>query len=268
MNPLQSTTNETRLGQFNMQKSALHAAINKRRPKSKPKKPLYIQWKEIAEYQFVPQRNKRLESDEKTEIQEYISIACISDTHLQHKQLQMPAADILVLSGDFTNKGSKEESQDVGTWLKGLMADGVYKHTLICAGNHEGYGDMSDPLLLKSVMHDSKSNIHFLHDECFVFNKVKFYGTPWTNNLVDPQKSEEERVRKADTGYCINDKDIVPLYQKIPQDTSRGLLCVSHELYYCICLVSIKYLFAQCIIMGWHCKLEIKKNSKSTPAAE
>ena len=47
-----------------------------------------------------------------------IHILHISDTHSQHRRLtQLPDADILVHSGDFTMNGSEQEAIDFANWF-------------------------------------------------------------------------------------------------------------------------------------------------------
>ena len=46
----------------------------------------------------------------KTIEKDYITVVCISDTHMQHRNMPvLPPADILIHSGDFTNEGAKHE---------------------------------------------------------------------------------------------------------------------------------------------------------------
>lgn len=46
------------------------------------------------------------------------SILHLSDTHSQHRRLtQLPDADILVHSGDFTMNGSEQEAIDFMNWF-------------------------------------------------------------------------------------------------------------------------------------------------------
>ena len=47
-----------------------------------------------------------------------MTILHISDTHSQHRRLtQLPDADILVHSGDFTMNGSEQEAIDFMNWF-------------------------------------------------------------------------------------------------------------------------------------------------------
>ena len=46
-----------------------------------------------------------------------VKIVCISDTHNQHKQVEIPECDILIHAGDFTGRGTEHEIQDFAQWL-------------------------------------------------------------------------------------------------------------------------------------------------------
>ena len=58
----------------------------------------------------------------------------MSDTHGVHRHLKdLPEADILVHSGDFTMSGSEAEALDFLEWLCDLL----YRHKVLVAGNHD-----------------------------------------------------------------------------------------------------------------------------------
>jgi len=140
----------------------------------------------------------------------YVKIVSISDTHMQHRQLNMISADILVLSGDFTNCGTIEEGEDVNVWLGELLhKQKKYKHILVSAGNHEGYGELSDPKVCKKVL----TNCTFLHDESVTVEGIKFYGTPWTKNLYEATGYLEDN-----RGYLTNKTVIRKYFEAIPED--------------------------------------------------
>ena len=61
------------------------------------------------------------------------TILHLSDTHSQHRRLtQLPDADILVHSGDFTMNGSEQEAIDFMNWFCDLS----YPHKIFICGNH------------------------------------------------------------------------------------------------------------------------------------
>ncbi len=62
-----------------------------------------------------------------------IKICCISDTHTFTDNLTLPPGDLLIHCGDFTMRGTKEETEKFSEWLKNQP----YKNKIVIAGNHE-----------------------------------------------------------------------------------------------------------------------------------
>ena len=64
-----------------------------------------------------------------------MKILHISDTHGFHHDMnqELPEADVLVHSGDFTWGGSEAEAIDFMNWLIGLP----YRYKVFIAGNHD-----------------------------------------------------------------------------------------------------------------------------------
>ena len=75
-----------------------------------------------------------------------INILHLSDTHSQHRRLtQLPDADILVHSGDFTMNGSEQDAIDFMNWF----CDLPYSYKIFICGNHDAclYGAKIDGLV-------------------------------------------------------------------------------------------------------------------------
>lgn len=62
-----------------------------------------------------------------------MKIVCISDTHEQHRNIEIPDGDILIHAGDFTFQGDWRWYADVDNWLFSLP----HEHKIIVAGNHD-----------------------------------------------------------------------------------------------------------------------------------
>lgn len=93
----------------------------------------------------------------------------ISDTHGQHGLLQeLPEADILVHSGDFTFAGSETEAYDFMNWL----CDLPYRHKLFIAGNHD------DCLYGADSIDGLPENVHYLCNSGIEIDGISFYGVP------------------------------------------------------------------------------------------
>lgn len=92
----------------------------------------------------------------------------ISDTHGCHHRLRdLPDADILVHSGDFTMNGSEQEAIDFLNWF----CDLDYRHKIFICGNHDNclYGANIDGL---------DTNVHYLCNSGIELNGIYFYGVP------------------------------------------------------------------------------------------
>ena len=96
------------------------------------------------------------------------SVLHISDTHGLHKRLgELPPADVIVHSGDFTMAGSEAETVDFLNWFCELP----HPHKIFICGNHDEclYGTSIDGL---------DNNVHYLCNSGVEIDGVKFYGVP------------------------------------------------------------------------------------------
>jgi hypothetical protein len=63
-----------------------------------------------------------------------IRIVCISDTHAKHgRMLPLPEGDVLIHGGDFTNTGSRRDTEDFVMWMDAQP----FKYKVFIAGNHD-----------------------------------------------------------------------------------------------------------------------------------
>lgn len=98
-----------------------------------------------------------------------MTILHISDTHGQHTKLaNLPAADVIVHSGDFTFGGSEQEAIDFMQWF----CDLPYKHKVFIAGNHDMCMYGADKIECLS------ENVYYLCNSSVDIDGVKFYGMP------------------------------------------------------------------------------------------
>ena len=97
-----------------------------------------------------------------------MKILHISDTHGCHRRLHnLPQADIVVHSGDFTMNGSEQEALDFMNWFCDLPCP---QKIFIC-GNH-------DDCLCGATIDGLDSNVHYLCNSGVEIDGVKFYGVP------------------------------------------------------------------------------------------
>lgn len=126
-----------------------------------------------------------------------MKIIHLSDSHGAHSRLRnLPEADIVVHSGDFTMTGSEAEAIDFLNWF----CDLPYKYKIFICGNHDAclYGANIDGL---------DSNVHYLCNSGIEIEGVKFYGVPMF--MED----------------CITDRQ-EKFYKNIPSDTD---VLISHS---------------------------------------
>ena len=63
-----------------------------------------------------------------------MKFVCISDTHRRHAELTLPAGDVLIHAGDFTDGGEEPEVTSFTDWLISLTQ---FRWKVVIAGNHE-----------------------------------------------------------------------------------------------------------------------------------
>lgn len=119
-----------------------------------------------------------------------MKILHLSDTHGCHRRLrELPEADVVVHSGDFTMTGSEKETIDFLNWF----CDLPYTHKIFICGNH-------DDCLYGATIDGLDGNVHYLCNSGIVIEGFKFYGVPMF------------------MGDCITDRQSRN-YAKIPKDT-------------------------------------------------
>lgn len=125
-----------------------------------------------------------------------MKILHISDTHGSHHRLRdLPDADVVVHSGDFTMNGTEHEAIDFINWFCDLK----YAHKIFICGNH-------DDCLYGATIDGLDSNVHYLCNSGVKIDGIKFYGVP---------------MFMAD---CVSDRQFRN-YDSIPSDTN---VLISH----------------------------------------
>lgn len=118
----------------------------------------------------------------------------LSDTHGFHRRLSnIPDADVLVHSGDFTMTGTEQEAIDFLNWF----CDLPYDHKIFICGNHDDclYGANIDGL---------DANVYYLCNSSVEIDGVKFYGVPmFMNECITDRQSRNIANIPADTDVLI-----------------------------------------------------------------
>jgi predicted phosphodiesterase len=100
-----------------------------------------------------------------------VRIVCLSDTHGLHRQLAVPAGDVLIHAGDFTRHGTIEEVRDLNAWLGALP----HPQRLVIAGNHDRIC-VEAPEIIPALL----SHAHYLCDTAVTIAGLVCFGSPWT----------------------------------------------------------------------------------------
>ena len=95
----------------------------------------------------------------------------MSDTHMLHRSLAVPAGDALIHCGDFSNEPILSEYDDFFAWF----ASWPHKHKILVAGNHDELLQQF-PAIRKRI----PSTINYLEDSTTEVEGLKIFGSPWT----------------------------------------------------------------------------------------
>lgn len=105
-----------------------------------------------------------------------VRIVCVSDTHGYHRDLDLPAGDVVIFAGDMTQGGSMEQLADFDDYL------GASSHSrrLVIAGNHDLCFERKPEQSRKVLQHAT-----YLQDEAVEIDGMTIYGAPWQPTLVE-----------------------------------------------------------------------------------
>jgi len=100
-----------------------------------------------------------------------VDLVILGDTHELHREVEVPAGDVLLFTGDLTMFSKRLSAiEDFDDWLGELP----HRWKLVVPGNHEFFLE-SDPGRRSLV-----SNAHVLIDEAVTVEGLKIYGSPVT----------------------------------------------------------------------------------------
>ena len=105
-----------------------------------------------------------------------MKIVLTSDIHC--RTITTPPADVLIVSGDMTFRATKAELD----WFEEWLGQQPQTHKIWIAGNHE-LAIESNPQLAIALA--KRTGSHYLYEDVFEIDKVRFYGSPWTPWFYD-----------------------------------------------------------------------------------
>lgn len=123
-----------------------------------------------------------------------MKIIHLSDTHGCHHRLRnLPEADVVVHSGDFTMNGSEDEAIDFMNWF----CDLPYAHKIFICGNH-------DDCLYGANINGLDPNVHYLCNSAVEIDGIKFYGVPmFMGDCITDRQAKNIAQIPADTDVLI-----------------------------------------------------------------
>lgn len=151
-----------------------------------------------------------------------MKIVHISDTHSFHEDLVIPECDVLIHSGDISNRiGTLEELHTFLIWFEKQPA----KKKIFIGGNHDLFLDPNESKkhkLAGNVFGELRSaqeyidsiklieayDVKYLCNKDYVYEGVKFYGSPYS-----PSFHRERWAFNADRGA-----EIRTIWGRIPKD--------------------------------------------------
>lgn len=102
-------------------------------------------------------------------------VVCLSDIHSHQRGIVVPDGDLLVVAGDLTKRGGRDEIDAFDRWLCTLP----HPHRVVIAGNHD-FAFEQDP----EARHWITGATYLQDEECTV-GGVRIWGSPWTPRFFD-----------------------------------------------------------------------------------
>lgn len=123
-----------------------------------------------------------------------MTILHLSDTHGCHRRLRdLPEADVVVHSGDFTMNGSESEAIGFMNWF----CDLPYRHKVFICGNH-------DDCLYGAAIDGLDANVNYLCNSGIEIEGLKFYGVPmFMEDCITDRQSRNYASIPNDTEVLI-----------------------------------------------------------------
>jgi len=107
-----------------------------------------------------------------------LRVVCISDTHGDHQQVDLPEGDVIVHAGDISAHGTSSDLDDFLNWF----GKQNFKHKLFIAGNHDTFLEQEPADVLSR---SEAANVRYLNDSGIEIDGVRFWGSPITPRFFD-----------------------------------------------------------------------------------
>lgn len=107
-----------------------------------------------------------------------MKLVCISDTHGDHEQVDLPAGDVLIHAGDVTGHGTEDETKAFMHWF-GRQS---FAHKICVAGNHDAFMEEQPA---KALQFAEDAGVLLLNDSGCEVGGLSFWGSPITPRFYD-----------------------------------------------------------------------------------
>ncbi|MFG1486165.1 metallophosphoesterase family protein [Halobacteriovorax sp. RZ-1] len=101
-----------------------------------------------------------------------MKLTFFSDTHNRHSEVPFESGDILFHTGDFTRRGSLEDTRAFAEFVAGLD----FKHKIVIAGNHDFCFDDERKEEAEAIL--KENGIIYLNDSGIEIEGFKIWGSP------------------------------------------------------------------------------------------
>lgn len=109
-----------------------------------------------------------------------ILLAIIGCSHGRHLNLDVPNADCLLHTGDYSRRGDKSDAIDFLRWLESQP----HRHKVFTNGNHDGYSE-DYPREFAELVAQYAPSCHYLCDSGVTIEGLRFWGSPVSPFFLD-----------------------------------------------------------------------------------
>lgn len=105
-----------------------------------------------------------------------MKFVAISDTHGEHKGLNLPEGDVIIHAGDFCHYGNNSHMRNFLKWYAALE----FETKILVAGNHDFFAAKHSERFKELL----PKEITYLNDSGFSIGKINIWGSPFQPDLV------------------------------------------------------------------------------------
>ncbi len=139
-----------------------------------------------------------------------MKFVALSDTHGFHRQLNLPAGDVLLHAGDVCDRGNEVEINDFLVWLGALD----FEYKIIIRGNHDV--DLRSKQSLLDI--DMPEGIVQLNNSGILIKNIPIWGVPYPTN----DGSEDWESIPSNTRILMTHQPPYSILDKPPSSPSKG----------------------------------------------